>query len=222
MPEVQEVFRMATQKIRPDPGAMERQFREQRRRSTRRKAGVFGLVAALLVGATIVAANVIPADRSKTPVGQPSGSTTPPAAVTDGTVTFDGSTCSMEITADRIEPGTVVFDVVNATDQRVMFDSWEILEGYTFRAFATAIEQMRRLLEAGKPYPSHGGPFPDQETDVRYLRSDVIPANSSGSIAATMSSGTYGITCLQRFEGAHPSFQGFRQPFGIAGPIVVP
>ena len=43
MPEVQEVFRMATQKVGPDPGAMERQHREQRRRTTRRKAGVYGL-----------------------------------------------------------------------------------------------------------------------------------------------------------------------------------
>jgi len=31
MPEVQEVFRMATQKIRPEPGALDRQHENQRR-----------------------------------------------------------------------------------------------------------------------------------------------------------------------------------------------
>jgi hypothetical protein len=47
MPEVQEVFRMATQKVRPEPGALERQLENQRRRSRRRKTGVLALAAAL-------------------------------------------------------------------------------------------------------------------------------------------------------------------------------
>jgi WD40 repeat protein len=55
MPEVQEVFRMATQKVRPEPGALERQFRGQRRRSKRRKAAAVGLVAALAITAAVVA-----------------------------------------------------------------------------------------------------------------------------------------------------------------------
>jgi len=55
MPEVQEVFRMATQKIRPEPGALERQFQGQRRRSARRKAGAVGLAAALAITAAVVA-----------------------------------------------------------------------------------------------------------------------------------------------------------------------
>ena len=55
MPEVQEVFRMATQKIRPEPGALERQFEGQRRRSARRKAGAVGLAAALAITAAVVA-----------------------------------------------------------------------------------------------------------------------------------------------------------------------
>jgi hypothetical protein len=214
MPEVQEVFRMATQKVRPDPGAMERQFREQRRRTMRRKAGVFGLVAALAIGAAIIAVTMIPADGTGTPATQPS----PPAseAAPVGTVTTDGSTCSMEISADRIEPGVLQFEFVNNTDHRVMFDSWQILEGYTFPEFEAAVERFGRLAEAGKPHPP--GSFPDQETEVRYLGSDVIPANSSEIVVTTMSSGPHAIACLQRFEGANRDFQ----PFGIAGPIVVP
>jgi hypothetical protein len=218
MPEVQEVFRMATQKVKPHPGAMDRQFRGQRRRTTRRKAGVYGLVAALVVGAAIVAANFIPEDEPGTPGTRPS-TVIPvdPTAEAVGTVTFDGSTCSMEITADRIEPGVVLFDIVNASDQRVMFDSWQLLDGYTFQAFETVVERTRRFAEAGKKYP---GGFPEQDTEVRYLKSDVIPANSSESIVATMSPGPHAIVCLQRFEGAHRSLRGF-VPSGIVGPLVV-
>jgi len=54
MPEVEEVFRIATQKVRPDPGALERQNRGQRRRATRRKVGVYALVATLgIVGGAV-------------------------------------------------------------------------------------------------------------------------------------------------------------------------
>ena len=59
MPEVQEVFRMATQKVRPDPGALERQNRAQRRRNNRRKAGVYVLVACLTVAAVLIAVDAL-------------------------------------------------------------------------------------------------------------------------------------------------------------------
>ena len=55
MPDVQEVFRMATQKVRPDPGALERQQGQQRRRTTRRKAGAYALAAALTAAIAVVA-----------------------------------------------------------------------------------------------------------------------------------------------------------------------
>jgi hypothetical protein len=222
MPDVKEVFEMVTKQKPPDPGALERQFRAQRRRMARRKAGVYGLVAAFAIGAAIVAVGVgggvDPTKRG--PLDQPSSPTTAPgAAAPVATVTSDGSTCSMEITADRIEPGAVVFEVVNASDKRVMFDSWQLLDGYTFQAFETAVERVGRLAEAGKPYPTSGS-FPDQETEVRYLQSDVIPANSSEIIVTTMSSGPHAIACLKRFEGAHRSLRGF-QAFGLVGPIDV-
>jgi hypothetical protein len=223
MAELKEVFEMVTKQSEPDLDSWKQQESRQRRASRNRKIGAFAVAAAIAIVAAIVAANIIPADRSRVPLGQPSSSTTAPgAAAPAGTVTFDGSTCSMEITADRIEPGFagfVAFEVVNATEQRVMFDSWQLLDGYIFQAFETAVERSRRIVESGKPYPTPG-PFPDQETEVRYLKSDVIPANSSKIIVARMSPGTHAIACLQRFEGAHRSLRGF-QPFGVAGPIVV-
>jgi Tol biopolymer transport system component len=64
MPEVEEVFRMATQKVRPDPGALERQNRTQRRRNNRRKAGVYVLVACLTLAVVLIAVEALRHDRN--------------------------------------------------------------------------------------------------------------------------------------------------------------
>lgn len=53
MPEPEEVFRMSTQKVRPEPGALERQFGKQRRRSTRQRVAVYALVVGLVAGTAI-------------------------------------------------------------------------------------------------------------------------------------------------------------------------
>jgi hypothetical protein len=213
MPDVQEVFRVATQKVRPDPGALERQQSQQRRSTIRRKVGAYGLVAAVVGAIAVVAVRAGVDSGEQVPGNQPSSPTTAPGAQPVGIVTFDGSTCSIEITADRIEPGPlgfVPFRVVNASEKRVMFDSWRLLEGYTFRAFETTIERDRRLAEK----PGNQGAFPS-EREVSYLGSEIIPANSSDIIAPPMSTpGTHAIVCLHPFEG------DFR-PFGIAGPIIV-
>jgi len=216
MPDLQEVFRMATQKVGPDPGALERQHRFQRRTATRRKLAVFAVTAAIGVAAVVLVLANRPGENATTPAAE-APTLNLPAATEAGTVTFDGSTCSMEITADRIEPGIVLFEAVNATDQRVMFDSWQLMEGYTFRTFETTIERLRRSAENGQL--GHG--FPEgsgSERQVTYLGSDVIPANSSGTFVATMSSGSHAITCLQPYE-----IRGRSRllPFGIAGPIVI-
>jgi hypothetical protein len=67
MPEVQEVFRMATHKVRPDPGALERQHRDQRWQVTRRKGGVYALVAALVVAGLVIGIGAL---RNRDPVGE--------------------------------------------------------------------------------------------------------------------------------------------------------
>ena len=54
MPEVQEVFRMSTQKVRPDPGALERQHTRQRRSSIGKKVGALAVAAAIGLAALIV------------------------------------------------------------------------------------------------------------------------------------------------------------------------
>lgn len=67
MPELEEVFRMSTQKVRPEPGALERQFGKQRRRSTRQKVAVYALVVGLIVGAAIGLTTLTREDRPANP-----------------------------------------------------------------------------------------------------------------------------------------------------------
>jgi hypothetical protein len=54
MPDVREVFDLVTEKVRPDPGALDRQHRDQRRRVTTRKTGVFAIVAVLTVAGLVI------------------------------------------------------------------------------------------------------------------------------------------------------------------------
>ena len=66
MPDVQEVFRLATQDVRPEPGALERQLRGQRRRALRRKVGGYAAVAALvLVAATAFVVGLITGNQER-------------------------------------------------------------------------------------------------------------------------------------------------------------
>ena len=203
---------MWTQKVKLDLGALDGNRAPKVGRSAQEGAGAFAVMVAIGLMAVACSPGTQDGQSATARADQPpSSKTAPGAAAPAGTVTFDGSTCSVEITADRIEPGYVVFEVVNATDQRAMFDSYQLLEGYTVRSFAAIIERDRRRAE---PWI-----FPDQETEVRYLRSDLIPANSSGIIAATMSPGEHAIVCMQPYEDPLPAFP--LRPFGVVGPIVV-
>jgi Tol biopolymer transport system component len=74
MPEIQEVFRMATQKVRPDPEALDRQHRGQRRRVAQKRVAVYAMVVVLIVAGAVVAISTLGSDH-----GQPAGhGTTPP------------------------------------------------------------------------------------------------------------------------------------------------
>jgi hypothetical protein len=77
MPDVQEVFRMATQRVRPDPGALERQNRNQRRRVSRERRGGYALAAALVIAGTVIGITAVrqgderPGTRPAEPAEQP-------------------------------------------------------------------------------------------------------------------------------------------------------
>jgi hypothetical protein len=64
MPDVQEVFRMATQKVRPEPGALDRQLHGQRRRTVRRKTGAV-LVSGAVIAAVVALAVMASGDQGR-------------------------------------------------------------------------------------------------------------------------------------------------------------
>jgi hypothetical protein len=89
MPEVQEVFHMATQKVRPDPDSLEQQHRDQRRHASRQKAAVLLLVGALALGGAAFGISALGSDGTGQPLGPPTASPPPRTAsslpmVTDG------------------------------------------------------------------------------------------------------------------------------------------
>jgi hypothetical protein len=78
MPDVQEVFRMATQKVRPEPGFADRQFREQRRRSRNRKLGALAVAAVIGIVGGVVIIRAVDEGTGTQPGGQPTGTTARP------------------------------------------------------------------------------------------------------------------------------------------------
>ena len=85
MPEIQEVFRMATQKVRPDPEALHRQHRGQRRRVAQKRAAVYALVALLLVAGLAIGISTLGSDDVQ-PAG--SGSNPPPPETAEQTLSI--------------------------------------------------------------------------------------------------------------------------------------
>jgi TolB protein len=77
MPDVQEVFRMATQKVRPDPEALERQHRGQRRRVAQKRAAVYALVLVLVVAGVVIGISTLRSDDVQ-PGASGARSTRPP------------------------------------------------------------------------------------------------------------------------------------------------
>ena len=86
MPDVQEVFRMATQKVRPEPGFVDRQFKQQRRRSRSRKVGAIAIAAALGLVAVVVVIRAVDNGTGTRPGGRSTNTTQPVPTLPDGAV----------------------------------------------------------------------------------------------------------------------------------------
>jgi hypothetical protein len=86
MPDVQEVFRLATQKVRPDPGALERQHRGQRRHVARKKIAVYALVAAFVIAGMVAGISALRSGDGGTqiPGSPPTPTATPIPSVREG------------------------------------------------------------------------------------------------------------------------------------------
>ena len=128
MPEIQEVFQMATQKVRPDPEALERQHHGQRRRVAQKRAAVYVLVAVLVIAGVAIGISSLGSD-DVTPAGSGSNPSTVPS-----------STPQHLSSGGDVEPGTYVvtaidpdFDVsyaitVTVPDGYQAFDGWGIMQ----------------------------------------------------------------------------------------------
>jgi hypothetical protein len=84
MPDVQEVFRMSTQKVRPDQGFTQRQEFRQRRRVRNRKIGTYAVVAAMV---TVGGFAIVSTQQGDTDVRQPAAPTSPSSAPGSNAIT---------------------------------------------------------------------------------------------------------------------------------------
>jgi hypothetical protein len=108
MPDVQEVFRMATQKIRPDEGFVDRQLSRQRRQTRNRRLGALALAAVIGIVAVVVVIRAVEDPTKTQPGGQgteKSGSQTgdaipmlPVGSVEPGRYAFSSSDPALDAT----------------------------------------------------------------------------------------------------------------------------
>ena len=120
MPDVQEVFRMATQKVRPDPEALDRQHRGQRRRVAQKRAAVYALVALLLVAGVAIGISTLRSDDVQ-PAGSGSNPTLAPSPSAEPTALPSGI----------VEPGTYVMSAVDPDFDAAYRITITIPSGYT-------------------------------------------------------------------------------------------
>jgi hypothetical protein len=125
MPDLQEVFRMATQKVRPDVGFVDRQLGRQRKRARNRKLGGLGLAAVIGVMAVLVVMRAAQDDGAATrPGGGPTVGDASPSA----------QPIPSALPGGRVEPGRYVFSSYDVSldpldsSYRISID---VADGYT-------------------------------------------------------------------------------------------
>jgi hypothetical protein len=166
MPDVQEVFRMATQKVRPDAGALERQHRDQRRQVFKRKVGGYALVAGLVVaGALIGLIALRKGENEPSPAGEPTAVDTGEAGAVDVARGFLDSFGDLD--ADRAisylaDDASIQLDVTTPEELPLQLSFWE----------ATGFDQMVGSCE--EPFRTATGTHVRCPYSFHALRSDEI------------------------------------------------
>ena len=118
MPELKEVFEMATRQIEPDLDAWREQERRQRRTARNRKLGAIGLVAALAVIAAVIVVASSPGPNGPIDIGTDVQGAAPTLETLSGIWLFDGGPDAGETgMLMRFDPdGTFAIDAYGSLD----------------------------------------------------------------------------------------------------------
>lgn len=131
MPEMQEVFRMATQKVRPDPGFVDRQHENQRRQSRRRKAGALALVAVLVVAGVVIGISTLRSgDEGK---------------VIPGSIPTPTATLIPSLHSGALEPGTYVVSTLDPDFDASYRITMDVPDGYEGLAEGVGVAKLGRI-----------------------------------------------------------------------------
>ena len=131
MPEMQEVFRMATQKVRPDPGFVDRQHENQRRQSRRRRAGALVLVAVLVIAGVVVGISTLRSgDEGK---------------VIPGSAPTPTATPVLPLHSGALEPGTYVVSTIDPDFDASYRITMDVPDGYEGFPDGSGVAKLGRI-----------------------------------------------------------------------------
>ena len=159
---------MATQKVRPDPNVLERQHLDQRRHVARRKATVFVLVGALVLGAAVFGISTLGSDAVR------------PAGPANPTLASTGAEQTLSIVDVRSGTETTLMVPSSASEFDVTLDGsmvafTDLDENGNAQVFVMDVDgsNARQLTsgEGGVSDADHTGPFwsPDRSM-IAYAR----------------------------------------------------
>jgi hypothetical protein len=131
MPDMQEVFRMATQKVRPDPGFVDRQHENQRRQSRRRRAGALVLVAVLVIAGVVVGISTLRSgDEGK---------------VIPGSAPTPTATPVLPLHSGALEPGTYVVSTLDPDFDAKYRITMDVPDGYEGFPDGSGVAKLGRI-----------------------------------------------------------------------------
>lgn len=127
MPDMEEVFRMSTQKVKQEPGALERQFKRRDRKNRNRKIGAIAVVGVIVVLALIAIVTLRPTSGETGVATNPVSSAPPGALGTNNFVdleTGQRTPASEEFAGARLmqvspDGSMVAFNTCCTSDDRV-------------------------------------------------------------------------------------------------------